>query len=581
MKGSSASFRMRKLSRFAFVVVALSAFTACGGGGGGGSGGGGSATVTISGKITFDRVPFKATVGTGLNFAGAVESPARDVVVEAVQPGNVLGGESIVASTTTNATGDYSLSVPANTTIFIRAKAQMLKTGAAPTWNFRVLNNTDSDKLYVMDGAAASSGGANSTRNLRATTGWGGSSYTGIRVAAPFAILDTIYQVKELIRSANANEVFPALDLFWSVGNRPASPFCPDAGNIVSSLYTTFSAANPNDQCATPTAGKDGVYILGDFSQNDTDEFDQHVIAHEAGHYFEDRFSRSDSIGGEHSIASRLDLRVAFGEGWGDAFGAMALNDPVYRDSFGANSDGGFNLESDLPSAPGWFSEFSNLKFLWDLFDGANEPNDSVALGFTPIYNVLTGPQPTTDAVTSIFPFVRALKVANPASGTGINALLAEHSIVAIVDDFGSSETNTGGSPDALPVYTDVQVNGPAQQVCGDAVPGTYNKLGNRRFLKFNLPQTGLVTISVSAVPDAGVRAADPDLDVFRKGQLVTAARGTGTTDATSQQSLVAGTYVVEAYECSHAFSNDYCLGTPASDPPRGRTCMNVSVASQ
>ena len=31
----------------------------------------------------------------------------------------------------------------------------------------------------------------------------------------------------------------------------------------------------------------------------DTDEFDQHVIAHEFGHYIEHNFSRADNIGGE------------------------------------------------------------------------------------------------------------------------------------------------------------------------------------------------------------------------------------------------------------------------------------------
>ena len=51
-----------------------------------------------------------------------------------------------------------------------RASAQMLKTDAAPTWNFRVLNNTNADALYVLDGAAFNSGTANSTRNLRAPT---------------------------------------------------------------------------------------------------------------------------------------------------------------------------------------------------------------------------------------------------------------------------------------------------------------------------------------------------------------------------------------------------------------------------
>lgn len=572
---SAADFRMRHLMRVVLVAAVMLGVSACGGGGGGGSGGS-TVSVTISGKITFDRVPFKPTLGTGLNFNGIVESPARHVVVEAVQPANVLGGENIVATTTTDAAGDYALQVPPNTTVTIRAKAQMLKTGAAPTWNFRVLNNTNNDALYVMEGTAASSGSANSVRNLRATSGWGATGYTGTRAAAPFAILDTMYQVKSMILAARADSAFPALDLFWSVNNRPASPFCPDTGDIVSSLYTTFSASNPNDECATPTPGRDGIYVLGDYTQGDTDEFDQHVIAHEAGHYFEDRFSRSDSIGGEHGLNERLDLRVAFGEGWGDAFGAMALNDPVYRDSFsGQAGDGAFSLESSTPSAPGWFSEFSTFKILWDIFDGANEPNDTVALGFTPIYNAMTGAQPTTDSLTGIFPFIRALKASNASAATGINSLLTEHSIVSNVDDFGSTETNAGGSVDALPIYTVIQLNGGTQQVCGDAAFGNYNKLGNRRFLRLVLAQQ--TTISISAVADPGLQASpvpDPDVVVWRRGQVVAFANAVGSQESLPMAgqaplSLAAGTYVIEVFEYSH---------TDAAEPQRGRTCINVAV---
>jgi hypothetical protein len=573
---SLADFRMRALRQVALFVAVLLGLSACGGGGGGGASGGSTATVTISGKITFDRVPFKTQLGMGLNFSGIVESPARNVVVEAVQPGNVLGGESIVASTTTDASGDYTLQVPSNTTVFIRAKAQMLKSGTAPTWNFRVLNNINNDALYVMDGTAASSGSVSSARNLRATSGWGGTAYTGTRAAAPFAILDTMYQVKALILSAKADTAFPALDLFWSVNNRPASPFCPDSGDIVSSLYTTYSASNPNDECTSPTAGKDGIYVLGDYTQGDTDEFDQHVIAHEAGHYFEDRFSRSDSIGGEHGLNDKLDLRVAFGEGWGDAFGAMALNDPVYRDSFsGQSQDSAFSLESSTPAAPGWFSEFSTLKLLWDLFDGANEPNDTVALGFTPIYNAMTGAQSTTDALTGIFPFVRALKASNAAAAAGINALLAEHSILSVIDDYGSTETNAGGSTDALPIYTDVQVNGGAQQVCGDAALGHYNKLGNRRFLRLVLTQQATIAISATALTGAQASPIpDPDLYLWKRGRLIAIADTVGIQEALPiagqpPLSLAAGTYVIEVFEYSH---------TDAAEPQRGPTCINVSV---
>ena len=101
--------------------------------------------------------------------------------------------------------------------------------------------------------------------------------------------------------SANPSQVFPALKINWSVNNIPVS------GNKAIGQITTSHYS--------PSEGQ--LYILG-AADNDTDENDDHVIAHEWGHYFEDKFSRSDSLGGSHSGNDRLDLRVAFGEGFGE-----------------------------------------------------------------------------------------------------------------------------------------------------------------------------------------------------------------------------------------------------------------------
>lgn len=557
---------MKQLNTPALLIVSVFALAACGGGGGGNNGGG--VNVTISGKITFDRVPFKSTVGTGLDFATPVISPARQVIVEAVQPGNVLGGETVLTSTVTDTNGDYSLQVPANRSLFIRAKARMEKTGSAPTWTFQVLNNTNSDALYVLDGIASSSGGSNSTRNLHAASGWGTSSYTGTRAAAPFAILDTIYKMKELVLTANANTAFPALDLYWSVSNRSGSGsqtevFCPDTGDIVSSLYVVFGAGGV-DGCATQNPGRSGVYVLGSYPA-DTDEFDEHVIAHEVGHYFENEFSRSDSIGGRHTFTELLDIRVAFGEGWGNAFGAMVLNDPQYRDSLlGANQEAHFNIESDFVQNPGWYSEFSVHKLLWDWFDPANESDDSVALGFGPIYAVMTGPQRSTTALTSIFSFTRALKAANVGANSGINTLLAGHGINPITDDYGTSETNFPGNSYVLPLYTDIAPGGQLS-LCGTVDYGKPNKLANRRFLRFvsNSAQTISVTVT-------GATGSDPDVEVWSAGSVTIFDQPNSTTES-FQLSVGIGTYVIEIY--------DYNLLIPTSTITGSTTCMNVSIA--
>ena len=565
------NFPHSHLLRSAALGALASLLAACGGGGGGGGGTPAPATVTISGRITFDRIGFDATLGNGLNPTAPVESPARQVTVQAIDAANT----SVLAETSTDTNGDYSLSVPSNRNLFIRARAEMIRTGTAPTWNFSVRNNTTAgtgDALYALDGNAASSGAANSTRNLRAPTGFGVNSYTGERAAAPFAILDTVFRAKELVLTAAPTTAFPDLRMFWSSSNKPnVGNFCPDDGNINTSSYVVFGAGEVDD-CGDPVAT--GIYLLGDFTTGDTDEFDQSVIAHEFGHYVEDRFGRSDSIGGEHGgSATPLDLRVAFGEGWGNAFSGMVRNDPIYRDSFnGAQDDFNIDLEADDDVNEGWFSEASVWEILWDLFDATNEAGDTASLGFGPLYAVMTGAEKTTDAVTSIFTFITGLKAANPTAMAAINDLVAGEDING-TGDFGTGETNDGNpaiNNGVLPVYGDITFNDPPITVCSRSPFGNTsgNKLGNRVFLRFNNTAQHLVTIQVTGSNGGGgVPATDPDIFVLRRGVLAAfGANEVPGSETIDQVPLPDGLYIIEVYD----FAID-----GASNIPR---CMTVSV---
>lgn len=546
------------------VVSAAVLLAACGGGGGGGSPP--PATVTISGRITFDRIPFSTTLGNGLNPAGTVESPAREVTVQAID----AGSNSVLATATTDDNGNYSVSVPSNRNLFIRARAEMIRTGTAPTWNFSVRNNANSDALYALDGNAASSGVGNTTRSLRAPTGFGTTSYTSERAAAPFAILDTVFRAKQLVLTATPTTAFPALSLFWSEENRPtAGRFCPNDGDIGTSSYIVFSGEQ--DDCTPPTNDNpDGIYILGDFSAGDTDEFDEPVIAHEFGHYVEDRFGRSDSIGGEHGgSATPLDLRVAFGEGWGNAFSSMVRNDPIYRDSAqGIDADFQIDMETDDPLNEGWYSEASVEEILWDVFDPAND--DPLALGFAPIYAVMTGAEVQTDAVTSIFSFTTGLRVANPGSAVQIDALVDAENIHG-TNDFGADETNDAGDPQILAdLFRPIALNAAPIAVCSRSPHGNTdaNKVGNRVLLRFFNNAQRLVTITATGAQNGGgtVAATDPDIFVLQRGTLALFGVATGSTETISQQQLAAGTYVIELYDFDVA-------GAPST--PR---CMTVSV---
>jgi hypothetical protein len=139
-----------------------------------------------------------------------------------------------------------------------------------------VLNNTNGNALYVLDSATFSSGVTNQTKNLLAGSGWGGTSYTGTRSAAPFAILDTLLSAARFVAdNGDATLDLPELEAFWSPQNNSTAGDVT-LGQIESTLYTTAVAGGPAA----------GIYVLGD-ENVDTDEYDQHVLAHEFQHFLE------------------------------------------------------------------------------------------------------------------------------------------------------------------------------------------------------------------------------------------------------------------------------------------------------
>ena len=513
-------------------------------GGGGGTGGGTGGSVTISGAVTFDLVPSNTST-SGLNYNATTQEPARGVVVEVLDSGG-----TILFSDVTDDAGNYSFTVDSGTNVRIRAKAQMLQTSGAQ-WDVRVIDNTSSDSLYAIQGALSSSGTADSTRNLHAASGWGGSSYTSQRAAAPFAILNPIYDTVQKFAAVDPDIVFPLARFGWSINNRAAAGN-PALGEISTSSYV----------------GNGQIFILGD-DNSDTDEYDDHVVIHEWGHYYEDQISRADSIGGPHGSADRLDMRVAMGEGWGNALSAIITDDPFYRDSFGNQQSQGFsiNVENNSYVNEGWFNEGSVQSIIYDIYDGDDDGADALSLGLGPIHAALNNPDYINNTFfTSIFLFLDQVKSDEPASVSAIDALSAAQDING-TGPTGVGETNNGGIAASLPVYKTVTVNGPAVEVCSLNDAGTFNKLVNRDFLQFTTASSGALTIVMTRT--SGSTVSDPDLFIFRNGTPVasgtSAAQGTETVTAT----LAAGDYVIDAYD----FNNTGQSAQPTSD-----TCFDFSI---
>ncbi|MHC9511562.1 PKD domain-containing protein [Kangiella sp. M94] len=473
------------------------------------------ATVTVSGKITYDNVPHNTTTN-GLDYANTTQDPVRGATIQALE------GSSVIANSKTDSNGNYSFNLPSLTDVRIRVRAELIQSGP-PSWNTRIVDNTNSKALYVLDSAIFSTGVANQTLNLNAASGWGGAGYTSTRAAAPFHILDRVYDTISKLEAVDSNIVLPALNINWSVNNIPQSGDRTQ-GQITTSFYSNGE-----------------IYLLG-AEDTDTDEYDGHVIIHEWGHYFEDKLARSDSIGGSHAGGQRLDMRVAFGEGFGNAWSGMITDDSFYRDSYGSNQAQGFsiNVENNNVSNKGWFSEGSVQAILYDIYDGLND--DTVTLGLEPIYNILINEQKNSEAFTSIFSFITYLRQNNPGQVAQIDNLVGGQNIVTNIDIWGSNETNNGGNTANLPVYVTITPNNSAVEVCTNTTNGSdRNKLGNHRLLRLNISTAGSYTLRLT--PSG---ANDVDAYLYSRGSLIAFNQDAGTGVVNVTTNLQSGIYVAD-----------------------------------
>ena len=106
-------------------------------------------------------------------------------------------------------------------------------------------------------------------------------------------------------------------------------------------------------------------------------------------------------------------------------------------------------------------------------------------------------------------------------------------------------------------------------------MPGVYNKLANRRFLRFTVPSARVIDIRVTCnVSDSscvGLPQPDPDL-VLTQGPTYQFSDSADSSTERLQTSVQAGEHVLEIYEYSH-------IDNAADDSDRRpRTCMTVTI---
>jgi hypothetical protein len=535
----------------------------------------------ITGVVEYQRVPLPVPFAgsRGLDYANTVELPARGVVVQAVE---AIGGscsESVVATGLTNSRGEYGLTVPVNQPVCVEVRAQLYRdaSNGGAGWDVQMVDNTNASAAYYLtDRSIIATSDEQPIRNFLAASGAEGgmSVYSAERAAAPFAILDTICEAIDTLVAVDAEIDLPTLLVNWSSNNVVAEGDV-EAGEIGGAFYRATYLIRGN---TVTTVGHE-IFLLGDEGVN-TDEYDSHVITHEFGHFVTGALSRFDALGGEHFLGDSLDMRLAFEEGWADAFSAIALDGAttlltspqIYRDSSGDNQGRAFYFSLDNnPYNRGWYSESSVYSTLYNSFDSSNDSIDTLSLGFASLYDVLTNAAyKNSAALLSVYTFFNRLKQLG-ADAVAIDMLLADEDIEPVVDDYGSNEdiaNNDGMSAreDVFPLYHELLLNTDVT-VCSNDQFGLANKLSVNQYLRFNAASSKTYRFEITPLSTS----AQALLELYQRGNLL----GAESYSASARgESLVAdftlsGEYVILLSDVNNA--------DPESDAG-GRRCFTVRV---
>jgi len=180
---------------------------------------------------------------------------------------------------------------------------------------------------------------------------------------------------------------------------------------------------------------------------DDPDEYDDSVILHEFGHFFIDVMSHDDSPGGNHG-GERTDPLVAYGEGIATVFALMIEGHPIYVDTM---QSGGMNQNFETANFPeargtntgnvhGQVSEYLVIAVIWDLFDAAPEPHDTISGGAESIMQVLLEYMPTAPsnnqgiAGAELADFVQGFRTLFPEDNEHLDRILTRHQFPAGIE---------------------------------------------------------------------------------------------------------------------------------------------------
>lgn len=247
---------------------------------------------------------------------------------------------------------------------------------------------------------------------------------------------------------------------------RPATDVVHAAFNILDQLVGSYEflaafGENPGQvQVQYGAGGTDGSYyqggvitLLGLLDDAD-DGFDDSVIRHEYGHFVADQISYDKSPGGPHTWGSHISRELAWSEGWATFFAGATLDQSYYVDvAFDSSmiQDGWLDVSLESPEGyalTGDGVEGAIALVLWDIFDPANEPHDTMAAGADEIIAIVSDPAYFSASTTcTLADFYEGWRGLGYADLEGLRVILAERSIVY----WPTIESVTGAPDPATP----------------------------------------------------------------------------------------------------------------------------------
>lgn len=294
-----------------------------------------SGALVVTGLVQFEERPLSpGTLGA------PIPAPARGVSIAIVSDAD----DATIATALTADDGSFVLRYDAVPGASVRLVAWTSSRGL-PTRPLRVVRASGNAHAIR---SASFPAAPRASVDLLATEASG--------TAEAFHIFDRIVQAMDATRALGFETLAP-LTVHWQAGRETGS----------------YYVGSTND-----------LYLAG-ISSND-DGYDDPVILHEYGHYFQDEYAASDSPGGAHD-GSPADPRLAWGEGSATFVAAAVSGQPFYIDY---SPGGGWHVDLERSAHRAaansgmsqYVSEWMVAELLWDVTDGTLDGDADPVAGF-------------------------------------------------------------------------------------------------------------------------------------------------------------------------------------------------------